>query len=192
MKYWNLLLFATLITGLACCQTKSVKIIYETTHQDTITKLNKTQIYTLQKETENSDFNYSKLNDIDGIRMNSRNLKNLMPIFEPVNGHYKYFQFLSTFVGEAYNEDELPLFKEFHDILIVKTDNDNKIIDAYQYTLEWAEPPLQYDLFKSSIKNLVIKNNLNISQLKFLRTYSWSDDDKELKEYGIIKLRNLQ
>lgn len=112
-----------------------------------------------------------------------------MPIFEPVSGQFKYYQFLSTFVSQAYNPDGPALLKDFHDILIIKTDNDNKIIDAYHYTLEWAELPLQYDVFKSSAKDIYLTKNIDINQLKFIRTYSWSDSNNELKENGIIKLK---
>lgn len=151
-------------------------------------QLNETQNYILKKVTENSDFNYSKLDDIDGNKIDTLNARNLIPIFEPVNGRFKYYQFLSTFVGEGYNSDGPPLLQDFHDILIIKTDNENKIIDAYQYTLEWAKPPLQYDVFESSAKNIILTNNLDIAQLKFIRTHKWSDDIEE-KENGILKLK---
>jgi len=147
--------------------------IFQTAQTDTATKLNETKKYILKKQTENSDFNYSKL----------------MPIFEPVSGQYNYYQFISTYVGQAYNSDGPPLFEDFHDILIIKTDNKNKMIDAYQYTLEWSEPPLQYDVFKSSAKNITLTNNIKIAELKFKRTYSWSEDNKEMNESGIIKLQ---
>ena len=186
MKFFTLISFSTLMSGLAPCQAKPVKTVFETIQKDTAAELNETKFYILKKHTENSDFNYSKLDDIDGNKMSTLNARNIMPVFEPVSGQYNYDQFLSTFVGQAYNADGPPLFKDFHDILIIKTDN--KIIDAYHYTLEWAEPPLQYDVFKSSAKNIVLTNNMDISQLKFKRTYSWSDDNKELKENGIIKL----
>lgn len=177
------------MTGLASCQTKPVKTTFETTQKDTATKLNETKIYVLKKVTENSDFNYPKLENIDGHKIDTLNIRNLMPVFEPISGQYKCYQFLSTFVGEAYNADGPPLFKDFRDILIIKTDNENKIIDAYQYTLEWAEPPLQYDVFKSSAKNITLTNDLDIAELKFIRTYSWSEDNKAMKESGIIKLK---
>lgn len=189
MKIWTFIIFINLLTEFVSGQNQHVKTIFETNNKDTASILNTTKFYILKKETENSDFNYSRLDDIDSYKMDTLNIKNLMPVFEPVSGQYKYYQFLSTFVGEAYNGDGPPLFKDFHDILIIKTDNDNKILDAYQYTLDWAEPPLQYDMFKSSINNIFLKNNMDISQLKFIRTYSWSDDNKELKESGIIKLR---
>ena len=189
MRYLTLIIFTTIMTGLASCQNKPVKTILVANQNDTITKLNDTKIYILKKVAENSDFNYSKLDDIDGNKMDEINVRNLMPIFEPVSGQFKYYQFLSTFVGEAYNADGPALFKDFHDILIIKTDNENKIIDAYQYTLEWAEPPLQYDVYKSSIKNIPLTNNMDINELKFIRTYSWSEENKEMKENGIIKLQ---
>jgi hypothetical protein len=189
MKLLTLILFSTLLTRLASCQTKPVETIFETSQTDTATGVNETKIYILKKHMENSDFNYSKLDDIDGNEIDTLNVRNVMPIFEPVSGQFKYYQFLSTFVGQAYNADGPPLFKDFHDILIIKTDNDNRILDAYHYTLEWAEPPLQYDVFKSSIKNISLINNMDINQLNFIRTYSWSDDNKELKENGIIKLK---
>ena len=177
-----------IVTGLASCQSKDVKAKFETDKKDTPTRLGSTQLYILKKVTENSDFNYSKLNNIDEHKIDTLNVKNLRSVFEPVSGQYKYYQFLSTFMGEAYNADGPPLFKDFHDILIIKTDNKSKIIDAYQYTLEWAEPPLQYDVFKSSAKNITLTNNLDISKLKFIRTYGWSEDSKELIKSGIIKL----
>jgi hypothetical protein len=185
MKFLTFILFTTLLTGLASCQTKPINTIFETTQKDTATNLNETKVYILKKQTENSDFNYSKLDDIDVNKMDTLNARNLTPVFEPVNGHFNYYQFLATFKGESYEGGA----KDFHDILIIKTDNENKIIDAYQYTLEWAEPPLQYDVFKSSIKNISLTNNMDIMQLKFMRTYSWSDDNKEQKESGIIKLK---
>ena len=189
MKKLTLIFFGILMTVLGSCQNKPVKITFETTQKDIPTKLDSTKIYILKKSTENSDFNYSKLDDIDSHKIDTLNIKSLMPIFEPVVGKYKYYQFISTFTGQAYNVDGPPLFKEFHDILIIKTDNGNKIIDAYQYTLEWAEPPLQFDVFKNSAKNITLTDNLNIAKLKFVRTYSWSDDNKEMKESGIIKLK---
>ncbi|MDD4150347.1 MAG: hypothetical protein PHE33_09980 [Bacteroidales bacterium] len=189
MKFLTFITIIIFLISFTSCQTKPIKTIFQTVETDTATKLNETKKYILKKQTENSDFNYSKLTDIDGNIQDTLNVKNLMPIFEPVCGQYNYYQFISTYVGQAYNFDEPPLFKDFHDILIIKTDDKNKIIDAYQYTLEWSESPLQYDVFVSSAKNIILTNDMNIAELKFKRTYSWSDDNKELKESGIIKLQ---
>ena len=189
IKYLTFITIALFLTSFTSCQTKPIKIIFQTDQTDTATKLDEIKQYILKKQTENSDFDYSKLNGIDGNIKDSLEMKTLMPIFEPVSGQYHYYQFISTYIGQAYNADGPPLYKDFHDILIIKTDNENKILDAYHYTLEWAEPPLQYDVFKSSAKNITLTNNMNIADLKFKRTYSWSEDNKEMEESGIIKLQ---
>jgi len=174
---------------LSYSQSKPVQVIFENTKVETATGLTATPVYLLKKQAKNADFNYSKLDAIDEYIKDTINVKNLMPVFEPISGAFNYYQFLATFKGKAYNGGEAATLKDFHDILIIKTDQNNKIIDAYQYTLEWAEPPLQYDLFKSSAKNLVLTDTLNIKQLKFKRTYSWSEKNTMLKENGIIKLK---
>jgi hypothetical protein len=172
---------------LASCQTKkSVKTIFTSIQKDTATELNQTKIYKLKKKTINSNFDYSKLVNIDGNIKDTVNLKNLMPIFEPISGNYNYYQFIATFKGQGHDFQEVEEY--FHDILIIKTDNDNKIIDAYQYTLEWADPPLQFDLYKSDIKNLTLKTDLDISALKLTRTYFWDEKDRIHKESGRLKL----
>ncbi len=174
---------------LASCQTKqSAKTIFISAQKDTATGINETKIYKLKKKTINSDFDYLKLEDIDGNIKDTLNLKSLMPIFEPINGQFTFYQFLATFKGEAYNGDGPTLIKDFHDILIIKTDNKNKVIDAYQYTLEWAEPPLQFDLYKSDCVNLILKTDLDISSLKLTRKDFWDDKDRVHNESGRLKL----
>ena len=170
--------------GFISCQTRPVKIVFVSTQNDTATELKETKIYKLKKKTINSDFDYSKLNDIDGNIKDTLNIKKLMPIFEPINGHYNYYQFISTFKGHSFQEVD----KDFHDILIIKTDNENKIIDAYQYTLEWAEPPLQFDLYKSDIQNIILKNDLDIHALKLTRKDYWDEKDRVHKESGRLRL----
>ena len=185
----TLLIIFNLTAALSYGQLKPVQVIFENSRSETATTLTATPVYVLKKQAKNADFNYSKLDAIDGNIKAGRNTKNLMLIFEPVSGAFNYYQFLATFKGKAYNGGEATTIKDFHDILIIKTDQSDKIIDAYQYTLEWAEPPLKYDLFKSSAKNAVLTDALNIKQLKFKRTYSWSEKDTMLKEDGIIRLK---
>jgi hypothetical protein len=169
--------------GLVSCQTKPGQTVFESTQNDTPTDY-KNKIYKLKKKALHSDFNYSKLNDIDGSIGDTLDLRSLMPIFEPVGGHYVYYQFIATFKGHVFDE----VGKTFHDILIVKTDTADNITDAYQYTLEWAEPPLQYDLYKSSAKNVILKNALDISSLKLIRKDFWDEKNRIHKESGILKL----
>ena len=171
------------------CQSQSIEIIFETSQNDTATRLGEPKIYILKKQAINADFNYTKLEDMYSCIKDTLNIRNVMPVFEPINGQFNYYQFLATFKGECYMESwDTLVIKDFHDILIIKTDRNNKIIDAFQYTLEWAEMPIQYDLFRSSTNDIILINNLDIKQLKFMRTYDWNDEDGELLENGIIKL----
>jgi hypothetical protein len=183
------MLLTILSTGLLFCQTNHIETIFVSTTKDRATELKKTKIYRLKKITKNSDFDYAKLKDIAGNIKGTLNLKNVLPIFEPKEGKYKYYQFIATFKGEAYNAEGPTLIKVFHDILIVKTDNNNNIIDAYQYTAEWGEFPFQYDLFRSTEKKLTLTDKMKISTLSFERTEPYEGNDKLLKEEGTIELK---
>jgi hypothetical protein len=171
---------------LISCKTKQpVKTVFISSQKDTATGLNETKIYILKKKTINSDIDYSKLDDIDGNIKDTLNLRSLMPIFEPISGHYNYYQFIATFKGHSFQEVD----EDFHDILIIKTDNKNKIVDAFQYTLEWAEMPCQHDLFKSCSTGLTLADDLLINSLKLVRTDYWDEKDKFHQEGGILKLQ---
>ena len=175
---------------LLSCQAKPVEVIFVSDKQDTATGLTETKLYRLKKQTINSDFNYSKLSNIDRNKCDAHGKRNLMPVFEPVEGRYNYYQFIATSKGYAYNGGDGPILTEdFHDILIIKTNNENKVVDAYQYTLEWAEPPLEYDLFKSSVKGTMLKDGLSVDRLKLSRIGYWNEEDILHKEGGIVKLQ---
>lgn len=188
-SFLTLLLVFNMTIKLASCQTEPLVVVFENSEPDHATDLTENKIYILKKLAKNADFNYNKLNSLDNQLKHGINTKSLMPIFTPIPGKFNYYQFLATFKNQGYNGGEPSVIKDFHDILIIKTDEKNNIIDAYHYTLEWAEVPLQYDLFKFSARNIILNNNLNINQLKLKRTYSWDEKDIVLKDNGVIKLK---
>lgn len=77
---------------------------------------------------------------------------------------------------------------DFNDILIVKTDSKLKIIDAYQYTLEWAEPPFSYDLYRAVKQGITLTNQLPVEKLGFTRTDYFKKSEREFNESGVISL----
>jgi len=171
------------------CKTKTLRIVYSSQQTDQPTELNGAQIYKLTKKAIHADFDMSKLNHFDDYR---KDIISVKKIFEPLSGEYNYYQFISTFKGLGMispGDDLKDSIQTFHDILIVKTNNENKIVDAFQYTIEWAEQPFRYDLYRSSVRNLPLTDGMDISTLKFARTEFWDAKDKLLKESGIIKLR---
>ena len=193
MKFYLFSIITISFLGFVSCQTKPKKDVSELSIEDINTKLNETKIYTLKKQIKNSEFDYSKLNDIDahyGRFPKFKESGDIISAFEPLKGQYNYYQFIAAFKGQSYNDGGPTLIKEFHDILIIKTDSKNKIIDAYQYTLEWSEPPFQNDVYKSTAKNLILTNNLQLNALKFTKTYNgWKEKDNKLNEKGIIRLK---
>jgi len=184
MRKIHTVLFLFLMTlGQISCQTKEVKMVFENNSVENPTELKETKKYVLKKKTINSDFDYSKLDNIDNNKKTES--------FEPINGDFVYYQFIATFKGNDYIApgDSGESIKTFHDILIIKTDQNNRVVDAYQYTMEWAEMPFQYDVYKSKIENLILTNNLDIKSLNLNRTEFWNENDKLFKESGIIKLK---
>jgi len=139
-----------------------------------------TKEYKLISKTENADFNYKSLNLIDAARTRETRRN----VFNPVKGKNTVYVFTATYKGFSYDNTE----KDFHDILIIKTDSKQKILDAYQYTLEWAEPPFSYDLYKASAKGLMLINQLPIESLLFRRVDYYKETDRELKETGVLVL----
>lgn len=191
MKLFKPLILAFLILLLVSCKSKPIEIVYETQIEDIATEQGATKIYILKKQTINSDFDYSKLDEIDDSYRSFAKSKKIITAFEPTSGKYNYYQFIATHKGASYNDGGPTLTKDFHDILIIKTSADDRIIDAYQYTLEWSEPPFQYDVFKLSAKNIQLLDNLKIENLKLMRTYSWDETQKFSNETGIIKLKKI-
>jgi hypothetical protein len=167
----------------------------------------KKQVYKLKSVTQNADFDYEKLQNFDDVT-------DVEEAFIPVQkGYFTVYTFIATFKGKRHwvprvrtyldstdnyqvdkdgftEEDRIEMNKKgtFHDILIVKTNSKNEIIDAYQYTLEWAEPESSYDLFRSTTKKQKLTNGLSIEKLKFYRTQK-NHENKPLDEKGIIRLK---
>ncbi|RXR20256.1 hypothetical protein [Flavobacterium stagni] len=177
-----LFLLALISTLQISCQNIKAKTIYENNSIESPSKLKELKKYILKQKSLNSDFNYSKLDNIDK--------QNKVESFEPIDGNFTYYKFIATFIGQSYLApgDSGEYCKTFHDILIIKTNDKNVIVDAYQYTLEWAEMPFQYDVFKSNTENLVLVNDLDIKLLNLNRTEYCNEKDKKSNEIGIIKL----
>ncbi|PVY36129.1 hypothetical protein [Pontibacter virosus] len=139
--------------------------------------------YKLASKTESGDFNYKMLSKLDSIGSEGDSAKTRQ-VFEPVKGNYTVYQFIAPFKGESVFGG----IGNFHDILIVKVDNKNTVLDSYQYTLEWGETPLDYDLFRGIAKGVIFKDGLKIDELKLAR--EWDGKQEFLSDNGTIKLKN--
>lgn len=137
------------------------------------------KVYQLVSKTDSGDFNYKALRAIDTF-------SNPGEAFVPVRGSFTVYTLIATFQGLSHRDDKQ---HDFHDILIIKTTKDSLIKDAFQFTLEWAEEPLSYDLFRSDIPGLLISNGLPIKRLELKRVESYDNADVKKEEEGVINLK---
>jgi|GEM_PF-205105 hypothetical protein len=143
--------------------------------------------YVLVTNKINTDFNYKLLDDFEetfsGLikENNSREL-----VFNPVNGKYHYYKFVATYKARGIYPDGDPAKPEqtFHNILILKTDDYQKIVDGYHFVLEWSEKPLSYPLFRVKATDLTLQEGLSLKQLNLKRVMDNIDFDND----GKIKL----
>lgn len=104
-------------------------------------------------------------------------------VFKPTAGKYTVYRFLATYQGISYTNKQ----REFHDVLIVKTNNYNKVIDAYHYTLEWADSPFA-DLYESTARRLYLNDSMPVGDFKFKRLWDADRNDRALKDSGVVRL----
>ena len=142
--------------------------------------------YVLTKKKENSDIDYKlfqTFNDFE-IYENDR----LKRAFEPVEGNFTICVFISEFKGLSFDGTE----KMFHDYLILKLNPETKeVLDGYQYTLEWAEPPAISDLYRVTTlgERLVDGMNLNKLGMELVESDYRNESRVNLKDDGLLKLK---
>jgi len=119
------------------------------------------KVYKLISKTENSDIDYKVFRNFDDFDIYKND--GLKKAFKPKKGKNDIYVFISEFKGDSFDGTS----KIFHDYLILKVDSKSElIIDGFQYTLEWAEPPAISDLYRVTEKNIKINNGLNLDLLK--------------------------
>ena len=111
---------------------------------------NKTYVLKEKKENANINYNLFGLFGDFEIYENKKDEK----AFIPAKGNFTIYTFIAEFKGWSYDGTK----KIFHDYLILKVvPKTNEIIDGYQYTMEWAEPPAVSDLYRVTKKRTRIE-----------------------------------
>ena len=119
------------------------------------------KIYRLISKTENADINYIAFRNFEDFKIYKND--GLKKAFEPKKGKNDVYFFISEFKGDSFDGTQ----KTFHDYLILKVDPKTEfIIDGFQYTLEWAEPPAISDLYQMTEKSVKIFEGLELESLK--------------------------
>ncbi|SEG21181.1 hypothetical protein SAMN05421847_1752 [Halpernia humi] len=136
-------------------------------------KSNENISFKLIEKKESSEINYLTIKNINSL---NHGLDSMKVYFKPVKGQYTTYTFVKEFDGiksDDFNKTKL------HDIVILKTDSLNNILDGFYYRLDWAEVPSQFMIFRSFAKNLKLKDNLNISELEFYNEYEMYSNQTE-------------
>ena len=144
------------------------------------------KVYKLISKTENSDINYKAFKNFDDFKIYKND--GLKKAFEPIKGKNDVYFFIAEYKGDSFDGTR----KTFHDYLILKADPKSElIVDGFQYTLEWAEPPAISDLYQLTVKNVKINNGLELESLKMelVKSDYMIEWKRKLNEDGILKIK---
>jgi hypothetical protein len=144
------------------------------------------KIYDLTKKAENADLNYELFKTFNDFEIYKDD--GLKKAFEPVEGEFTTYTLISENKGLSFDGTE----KLFHDYLILKVHpKTNEIIDGYQYTLEWAEPPAISDLYRVSSTGKILKDGMELNDLemKLVDSDYKIESREELKDNGRLVLK---
>ena len=143
------------------------------------------KVYKLISKTENSDINYKAFKKFDKFKIYKKD--GLKKAFNPKKGKNDIYVFIAEFKGDSFDGTK----KMFNDYLILKVKPKSKlIVDGFQYTMEWAEPPAISDLYKVTEKNHKLINGINLDILKMELVESDYRIDWKIKlvDKGILKI----
>ncbi|MBU0686846.1 MAG: hypothetical protein KKB81_03220 [Candidatus Margulisbacteria bacterium] len=139
--------------------------------------------YVVTEIIKGADFDYEMIKNIDSIP----------PPYPPDSsyqigdiktkeGNFVVYKLISKYRGRSkFSSRPVPL----HDLLVLKVDDDEKIIDAFHYTLEWTDSP-SLDLYKLNNSNAYLKNGMDIAGLDLINV----NDGKKLEENAILDLKS--
>ena len=144
------------------------------------------KIYKLISKKENADVNYTAFKSFNDFEIYKND--GLKRAFEPIKGGFDVYFFIAEFKGDSFDGTR----KTFHDYLILKVNpKTESIIDGFQYTLEWAEPPAISDLYRVTEKKQKLNDGieLNLLKMELVEQEYISEWRKELKDNGILKIK---
>lgn len=86
----------------------------------------------------------------------------VLKLFKPIKGKYKVIFFVAADYGISHSDEKEHIF---HELLILKVDQNNEILDGLQYVLEWAEVPFAYRLCRIAKSDIKLRKELQVSQI---------------------------
>ena len=135
-------------------------------------------VYQVKAVYENSDLNAKAIEKYKKRELEWNDTGEVLKLFQPVKGKYRVISFMATGYGLSFtNKKEI-----FHNILILKIDQNDEILDGFEYVLEWVEVPVASRLGRVTKKAVKLKKGLPLSELEFKTI----EAGQSLKLNGII------
>lgn len=140
--------------------------------------------YHLVSKSEHSDLNYKLFKQFGSIKIYSG--EKIEKAFLPKKGKFIVYAFTAEYMGNSFDGTR----KLFHDKLILKVNpKTNEVIDGFQYTMEWAEPPALSDLYRVQDDSVVLKDKMNLDALQMQVDEEYIGEYKDmLEDHGVLYL----
>lgn len=126
-------------------------------------KVNKPNFYLLDK-TEYSDFNVEK---IKMINSEPKGRVMLDSVFNVVKGNYRVYRFSTYDSGVLFDESGI---RQLNEIIILKVNKKNKIVDGYKYFLQNPVMPSTCNLYRITRK-IRARPIIKIQNFKFKKVH---------------------
>ena len=179
MKY---LIFLNIFLICSCGTRSNDKNIVDSEKILVKEKISSAKKYELIQKTENADIRYADFDKFSSISLSKDEMKTA---FEPKKGDFIVYNFIAIYEGIS----KLRRNIVFEDYMILKINpQNNHIIDGYQFTIGWAEPPPNFDLYRISRQGIKLINDLDIEILQFSNVENTSSKPKYLNENGKLQL----
>lgn len=107
----------------------------------------------------NADFNYR---GIDSINWMPKGRIMMDSVFNTIKGDYTIYRFMSYTNGWLLTD----LYCELNDVVVLKVDSNNNIVEGFYYYLQYPEMPSSCYLYHSNRK-LKLKGKISMKELQF-------------------------
>jgi hypothetical protein len=138
--------------------------------------------YRLVSKTEKANLNYKLFEQFGSVKIYSGG--KIEKAFQPKKGKFTVYVFVAEYQGDSFDGTR----KTFHDKLILKVNpKTNEIMDGFQYTMEWAEPPALSDLYRVTDNSIVLTDKMNLDELQMQVDEEYQGEYRDmLEDHGIV------
>lgn len=144
----------------------------------------KPKTYHLISHQRNSELNYPQFALYDSLISKEEIIK----AFTAIEGESDVYIFRANYWNASFRVHH----KMFNDYLCLKVDpQSKKVLDAFQYTLEWAELPASSDLYSLGNSEVYLVDSMSIAELEMKLApsdHSLNEKHRSLKDSALIIL----